>query len=254
MKIFLLIPLFLSGLVSSNIYSQTKLLEKINSVKTKEIIEFKYNKQNQLVYFDEKGVVTYREFTLKYDKSTNRLTECTVNQDWGELVQQIKYTYNTDHILQQTKSSGKQVHSKNTDNINIYIDDKGRLTKTMFDDGKVWEEFEYDENNNIAKYILHSAMGEKDVVTTYKYEDNNSDLSHILDLPSWFWAWNMNNMKWCSDFVGENLLKEFTVVHPRYGTDIIEVTYEYDKEGYPIKQYYDNELVKEFFYKTVNPK
>lgn len=226
-----------------------KLLVEINSLKTKEVIGFKYDNKNKLVYFDEKSVATYREFTLKYDKNSGKLSECVNNNDKGEFVYTSKFSYNhPDYIEEEMKSTGKKINIKTTDNNKIFIDGKNRLTKSMFDDGKLWEELEYDANDNIVKYTLHSALGDNDVITTNTYNNDKSIFSDIENMPSWFWALHMNNMRWCTDFTGKNNPKERTVIDPRFGTEVINITYDYDSDGYPVKQYYNNELVKEFKY------
>lgn len=227
-----------------------KLLVEINSINTKEVISLKYNSKNQLVYFVEKGIATYSEYTLKYDKATERLSECVMNQDKGELVTNSKYIYaDPSYIVEELKSSGKKLHSKITEFDTIRIDDKGRLTKTKFDDGKLWEEFQYDDNNNLVKYIVHSATGGKDRITDYEFDANKSVFSNIVNMPTWFWALHMNKMRWCSDFIGSNSAIASAIDDPRWGINSVEITYDYDNDGYPVKQYYDDELVKEFKYK-----
>ncbi len=252
MKRLLLLTLCSIFLIISADAQIKKLLTTVNSIKTKEVIELKYNSQNQLIYFDEKGTVTYREFSLKYDKASNQLSECTINNDKGELVLNSKYTYGTaGYITEEVKSSGKKLQGKSTEQNKIYIDSKGRLTKTAFDDGKLWEEFEYDKNNNITKYTLHSAFGDSDIVTTHKYNKDKSVFANIENLPAWFWALHMNNVKWCGDFVGKNNPNEAVSVDPRFGTDTVEITYQYDADGYPVKQLYNGKVVKEFTYKII---
>jgi len=230
-----------------------KLLTEINSLKTKEVITLEYNSKNQLVYFDEKGAATYREFTLKYDKNSGNFSECIINQDRGEFISSSKFTYsNPDYVIEEVKTSGKKVNIKTTEQNTIHIDAEGRLTKTAFDDGKLWEEFEYDNNSNIVNYTQHSALGGNDIITSNSYYNNKQSVfSNIENLPAWFWALHMNSMRWCIDFIGKNNLKESVIVDPRFGTNTINVTYDYDNEGYPIKQYYNEELVKEFRYKVI---
>lgn len=250
-KICFLLFLTLLFICTPLFSQQKKLLVQINSIKTNEVIELKYNNKSQLIYFDEKGVATYREFTFKYDKNTGQMAECQINQENGQYITNMKFSYdNTDYIVAEVKNSGKKVNIKSTDYEKIYTDINGRLIKTVFDDGKVWEEFEYDQNNNINKYTQHSALGDSDVVTTNTYNDNKSIFSDIEGIPSWFWALNMNNMKWCSDFIGKNNLIESTVIDPRFGTEITNVKYDYDEDGYPLRQYYNDILVKEFKYKN----
>lgn len=248
-----ILPLLLFGLLlsCSVALAQKKLLSEINSIHTREVVTFKYNSKNQLVYFDEKGTVTYTEYTLKYDKSTNKLSECTMNQDKGELVQNSKYLYIGDgFIIEEIKSSGKKILSKSVDQDTIHIDSKERLTKTMFEDGKIWEEFGYDANDNLIKYKMHSAFGNSDKITEYKFDSNNSIFSNLSDFPVWFWALHMNKMRWCGEFIGKNNALENVTDDPKYGIGTVEITYDYDSDGYPLKQYYDGDLVKEFKYKT----
>ncbi|MFV0538060.1 MAG: hypothetical protein ACK5M3_11920 [Dysgonomonas sp.] len=245
--------LFISSLLSATVvsYAQKKLLTEINSINTKEVIGFKYNSNNQLIYFDEKGVVTYTEYRLKYDK-TNQLVECVMNQDKGELILSSKYSYSSEgSIEEEIKSSGKKVHTKSIDVNAIHVDDKGRLTKTTFDDGNLWEEFEYDNNNNLVKYKVHSAFGNDDKVSEYKFDTNKSPFANITDFPIWFWTLHMNKVRWCGDFIGQNNAIENATDDSKYGLDTVEITYVYDEDGYPVKQYYDGELVKEFKYKTI---
>jgi hypothetical protein len=201
-----------------------------------------------LIYFDEKGVVTYREFTLKYDKAGSQLTECLMNRDKGEMIINSKYIYgNGGYILEEAKSSGRQLR-KTTDYNKIYADNSGRLTKTTFEDGKLWEEFYYDGNNNLSRYLTHSASGKNDITIDYAFDTRKSVFSGMENLPFWFWALHMNSMRWCSDFIGDNNAVENTTVDSRFGTETTKITYEYDSDGYPVKQYYDGELVKEFKY------
>ncbi len=245
--------LFISALLSTTVisYAQKKLLIEINSINTKEVIGFKYNSKNQLIYFDEKGVVTYTEYRLRYDKA-NQLVECVMNQDKGELILSSKYSYSSDaSILEEIKSSGKKMHTKTIDVNPILVDNEGRLVKTTFDDGNIWEEFDYDNNNNLVKYKVHSAFGNDDKVSEYKFDTNKSPFSDIIDFPVWFWALHMNKVRWCGDFLGQNNAVENATDDSKYGLDTVEITYAYDEDGYPIKQYYNGELVKEFKYKTL---
>lgn len=244
--------LFLLLCINISMNAQTrKILAEINSIQSRELISFKYNAKNQLIYFLEKGPVTYREFNLKYDKSSDRLIEYTMNKDRGEMLIGSKFTYTNDgYVTEEEKSSGKQLR-KMTEYNKIYIDNLGRLTKTVFEDGKLWEEFTYDENNNLTKYLVHSALGKNDIITEYKFDQDKSVFSNIENLPLWFWPLHMNNMKWCSDFTGSNNASENTTQDSRFGTDTIEITYEYDEDGYPVKQYYNNELAKEFRYTII---
>lgn len=238
-------------LINVPTYSQVKkLISAINSIGTKETISFKYNNKNQLVYFDEKGLVTYREFTLKYDKTNGRLTECTINEDKGELIQNIKYNYsNPDYIKEEVKTSGKKIQNKTIDFNNIYVDSKARLKKTTFIDGQLWEEFDYDSQNNILTYTKHSANGKSNSQNVYKFNSKNAVFLNIDNFPQWLLALHINNMRWVEGIIGENMPIEFTADDPRYGINTTEATYEYDREGYPVKQYYDGELVKEFIYR-----
>lgn len=251
MKRFILTSLI--GILSAGftLYAQSKQLIQINSVKTKEIVDLKYNNKKQLTYFVEKGVVTFREFTFKYDKITNLLSECIMNQDRGELITNSRYTYNDGYIAEEVASSGKQVKEKKvTDHLQIHIDHKGRLTKTVFEDGKPWEEFVYDENNNLVTYTQYGATNEGSKITIFKFNNDKSAFLNIESIPAWFWAWHVNSMRWCGDFIGKNNPSGFTTEDPRYGTDTIEVTYEYDTDGYPVKQFYNGELVREMIYKN----
>lgn len=240
-------------LISFPMYAQVKkLVSVINSNGTKETISFKYNKKSQVVYLDEKGLVTYREFTFKYDKATGQLTECTINEDRGELIQDIKYDYsNPGYINEEIRSRGKMRHTKTIETNKIYVDDKGLLTKTTFDDGKLWEEFSYDNNSNIITYTIHSAKGKNNTQTTYKYNTQNAVFLNIENLPVWFLALHLNNMKWIEGLIGKNMPIELTTDDPKYGIETIEVTYDYDTDGYPVKQYYDGTLVKEITYKQI---
>lgn len=246
---FLLLCLLTSNLV---INAQVKkLLIEINSFHTKHVINLRYNDKNQLIYFDEKGTVTYREFTLKYDKTSNQLIECLMNRDKGEMIINSKFIYNNEnYITEEIKNSGRQLR-KTTEYNKIYIDANNRLTKTMFEDGKLWEEFAYDNNSNLSKYLVHSAFGSSDIETDYKFDTYKTIFSNIENMPSWFWALHMNNMKWCGDFLGKNNAIENTTQDARFGTETIEITYDYDQDGYPVKQYYNGEIMKEFKYKMI---
>ena len=211
----------------------------------------KYSDKNQLIYFDEKGTVTYREFTLKYDKISNQLVECLMNRDKGEIIINSKFIYNNgEYITEEVKNSGRQLR-KMTEYNKIYIDTNNRLTKTVFDDGKLWEEFIYDTNSNLSRYLVHSAFGSSDIETNYKFDLNKTIFSYIENMPAWFWALHMSNMKWCGDFLGKNNAIENTTQDARFGTETIEITYDYDQDGYPVKQYYNGEIMKEFKYKMI---
>ncbi len=249
----LLVCIIVSLFTCNIIIAQVKKLPiEINSIDTKEVIELKYNAKNQLIYFNEKGIVTYREFTLKYDKMTNQLSECIMNEDRGQLILNSKYSYdNANYIKEEVKSSGKKTQEKGLDHNNIYIDESGRLSKTIFDDGKLWEEFVYDKNNNITTYTLHPAFGDSELTINYEYNKDKSIFSDIENLPLWFWTLHISNMKWCSDFIGNNNASQFTTVDSRFGTDTVDITYEYDSDKYPVKQFYNRKLVREFKYKSV---
>jgi len=244
---------FLFIAVGLPVFSQVKkLLSEVDSKITREVVSFKYNNKNQLIYFDEKGTATYREFTLKYNKADGKLSECIINQERGEVIYSSKFSYNNpDYITEEVKNSGKKINIKSIDENKIYIDKQERLLKTMFDEKNIWEEFEYDRNNNVVKYIQHSAQGDSDVITTKIYSDKNTIFINIENIPVWFWALLMNNMRWCNDFVGKNIPSQTTVVDQRFGTEVTKITYDYDDDGYPIRQYYNNELVKEFKYRVI---
>ncbi|MDR2955979.1 MAG: hypothetical protein LBV43_12960 [Prevotella sp.] len=228
-----------------------KLISEINSLDTKEVISFKYNEKNQLIFFDEKGSVTYREFSFKYNKK-GKLEECSVNEDKGQFIQNSRFTYKEDDIIEEElKSSGKRMSGKITEYNKYTIDERGRLTKTLFDDGTLWEEFQYDDNNNLTSYINYTAKGDKDNVIIYKRGSESSDMLSTNTFPVWFWALQLHTMQWCINMLGKNNIVEYTKDSSRYGTDVIEVTYEFDSDGYPIKQYYDGELVREFKYKII---
>ncbi|MFV0330783.1 MAG: hypothetical protein ACK5KL_13365 [Dysgonomonas sp.] len=98
---------------------------------------------------------------------------------------------------------------------------------------------------------MHSAFGNSDIETDYKFDTYKTIFSNIENMPSWFWALHMNNMKWCGDFLGQNNARENITQDARFGTESIEITYEYDQEGYPVKQYYEEELMKDFKYKII---
>lgn len=249
MKKLLLLFFFLTILLSINAQNG-KLITEIKSLHTNETISFKYNSKNQLIYFDEKGVITYREFSLKYDKKTDRLTEFTINQDRGEYVANMKYTYdNPDYIVQEISTSRKKVKANATEHDNIYTDDKGRLLKTSFDGGQPWERFVYDNNNNLTLYTVYTVSGKKEQESEYTYDNKRSIFSGIKNLPLWFWTLCMNNMRWCSEFTGSNNAVETNSESNKYGISTVEITYDYDADGYPVRQYYDGELAKEFKYK-----
>lgn len=251
MKRILSTLLFFCTIISLNA-QQKKLITEIKSTHTNEVIQFKYNSKNQLTYFDEKGVITYREFTLKYDKKTDILTECIINQDRGEFMSNSKYNYeNPEYIIQETKTGGKKNSIKTTENSKIFIDNEGRLEKTILD-GKPWEVFSYDERDNLIKYTVYSASEKMDQDSEYTFDSKKSILSNMENLPNWFWTLHMNNMKWCSEFIGENNAIENTTEFAKFSATTIEITYDYDGDGYPVKQYYDGKLVKEFKYKTID--
>lgn len=248
-KTLFLLLLFLCSFILT-LHSQIiQLPVEINSLKTKEIVSLKYGSGNKLVYFSEKGIATFREFSFKYDKKTGQLTECTINEDRGELVMNCKYQYtDAGYISETIRTSGKKIKEKTIEENNIYTDANGRLTKTVFDDGKLWEEFKYDENNNLVLYTQHAALGNGDVITTNTFNEDKSVFSHIKGLPSWFWGMHINSLRWCTDFIGNNNLKQSTTVDPRIDRTPVDVTYDYDENGYPVKQYYNEELVKEIKY------
>lgn len=248
----IVLALFISLLTLFSLHAQTKkVLSGINSVETKETIEFSYNNKNQLVYFSEKGRVAFREFSLKYDKTTNRLIECKMDQDRGEVVHQIKYTYNDGFITEDITKSGRQYRQKESEQNKISVDENGRLTYTTFDDGNLWEEFIYDANNNLIHYTIYSALGDPDYKYDSQYNDDISAFTGIKDMPLWFWGVYLNQMKWCRDFIGKNNPANIMMNDPRFGEDEVAVTYEYDADGYPEKQYYNGELLIEFTYKVV---
>ncbi|NDV78274.1 hypothetical protein [Dysgonomonas sp. 511] len=244
---FLFFSFFFFIFIATLYAQEKKLLVAIDSKNTKELVSFKYEK-NRLASFSVKGILTFSEYSFKYDKATGQIAEYTMNEDRGELTTNSKFDYtNKGYILETEQSKGKKLKEKLTEENKIYIDSQNRLTKTIFDDGKLWEEFRYDTNNNIVRYIQHSAIGKSDIITTNEFYNDKSILSGI-NLPAWFWAVHMSHMKWCGDFIGGNNLKKSTVENLLPDTLIINVTYDYDDDGYPLKQYYNGELAKEFTY------
>lgn len=239
-------------LLLTDTQAQRKLLVEINSIKTKEVIGFKYDNKNQLVYFDEKGTVTYTEYMLKYDK-TSKLIECVSNQDRGDLIIHHKYQkMESGEISEMRIRSGKKIGSKSVDTNPLILDLHNRLIEVKYEDGRTWENFEYDDNNNLSKYILYSASGKEELKTVWKFDSTKSPFSNISNLPYWFWSSQIDKIKWSKDFIGENNAIENEIEDIVLGFDIIEITYEFDKDGYPLKQFYNGELVKEFKYKSIN--
>lgn len=251
MKKALALVLFSLLCLNFSIDAQTKkLIIEINSIQSKEVVSLKYNSKNQLIYIEEKGPIIFREFTLKYDKN-GKLAECLINRDRGEAINNSKFMYdNNEYITEEVKSSGKQLR-KITEYNKIYTDNSDRLSKTTFEDGNLWEMFSYDNHNNLVKYSVHSISGKEDIVVDYSFDTKKSIFSSIESLPLWFWTLHMNNMKWCSDFLGHNNAIEATTLDSRFGTETKDITYEYDADNYPIKQYYDGVLAKEFKYKAI---
>ncbi|MDU1891435.1 MAG: RHS repeat domain-containing protein [Dysgonomonas sp.] len=241
-----LLSFFITGF---SLQAQTKkLLTSVNSIESKETIELKYNGKNQLVYLSEKGVIIFREFSFKYDKVTNQLTEAKMDQDRGDIVYNSKFTHTSGFVTEDLKKSGRQYPEKEDEQNQLDIDAKGNLIDTKFDDGSVWDKFSYDANGNLSKYIIHSASGTPIYVADYTYGNIISPFAGISDFPQWFWAMYVNNMKWCRDFIGPNSPDSLLLDDPRFGEDDIKITYELDADGYPVKQFYNDVLVREFTY------
>lgn len=251
MKKYIFTFLCLSIIILNANAQSRKLITEINSIASNETIIFKYNSKNQLTDIEEKGPIVFRVISLKYDKKSGRLTEYTINQDRGEFLTNTKFGYDdAGNITQEVKSSRKKIEINAPQFTNIQLDDKGRLLKTFFE-GKLWEEFVYDDNDNLAKYVVYSVSGRIDQESEYTHDDKTSALSGMENLPKWFWALNLNSMKWCAEFIGKNNAVEDTTEYAKYSAVTTEITYNYDADGYPLKQYHDGVLAKEFSYKGV---
>ncbi|WP_165020835.1 hypothetical protein [Dysgonomonas sp. ZJ279] len=225
-----------------------KLVHRINSTVESETIEFRYNAKNQLVFFSEMGIAFYREYSLKYDKS-DRLVERNMNRDRGDIITNIRYTYTSpDYVTENVSMRGK-LQGRATESNRIHIDSLGRLTKTTFADEVLWEEFNYDNNNNLTRYIFHFVAdgGQRDI--DYTYGNDISPFANIQNLPEWFWAYHMNNLKWCAEFMGKNSATSFDIDDTRVNDSEAVITYEYDQDGYPVKQFYNGEIAREFVYR-----
>ena len=225
-----------------------KILTNINSIISQEQIEFKYDSKGQLKSLTEKGKTALREFSFKYDKD-NRLVECNINRDKGSIIRNSKYSFIDNKTIKETViEKGRMLNSILEDAETLYLDDKGLLARILFDNGDIWEQFSYDNNENLIHYTYNSTTLRGTSETTLKYDNNKSPLS-IVSLPKWFWAHILNNTKRCFDFIGtNNAIESFT--KDLYKDDTkIAISYQYDKEGYPVKQFYNGELVRELIYK-----
>lgn len=229
-----------------------KQLIGVTSVKIKETIGLKYNARNQLIFIEEKSPSIYREISLTYGQD-GILYESSINQDKGELVSTAKYIYESDgYIIEEVKIKNKKTEEESSAKNKIFFDEKGRLTKSTFRDSGLWEEFKYEESgNNISQYIIHSPSGKNDVFTNYEYENDKSIFYNISFFPYWFFTLHMNQLTWYRDFASEKNPVSITIKSPGYEEESIKVSYQYDPDGYPIKQFYNGELMKEFTYKSI---
>lgn len=247
MKHILIILSLLVGFCTIDAQNR-KILTSINSIVSHEQIEFKYDSKNQLKSLTEKSKIALREFSFRYDKE-GRLLQCNINRDKGGIIRESKYTYadKNNEVLEVYTEKGRLVPTIE-DSETLYLNNDGFLSKILFDDGRVWEQFEYDSNNNLVTYKYNSATDRGTSSTFYKYDNNPSPLSGI-SLPRWFWAHIMTNTKWCADFIGTNNAAE-SFIRDLYKDDVkTTITYDYDADGYPTKQYYNQKLVREFSYR-----
>lgn len=220
----------------------------------KERIDFKYNYKNQLISFIETGVISLYQYNFKYDKD-GCLIECNIVRDKGDVNITSKYNYaqaskaENAYVMEEMTISGR-LATKNTENNKIYIDANQRIENVFLDNGTPWENFEYDNDGNLIKYTLHIDTKGKVSTISYLYDNHISPLTNIT-LPTWFWANHISNLKWSGEFIGKNNASSSTSEVSREEPIGINITYEYDNDNYPIKQYYNGNLSKEFTYKVI---
>ncbi len=247
-KNLLILAALLFVIVNETTGQTRKILVEINSIVSGEKIEFAYNTKNQLTSVAEKGTVSFRRFTLKYNKESH-LAECTINSEAGSMVQNSKFVYENQQVTETARYSGKLVRN-NIETNELKLDNEGHLIQTYFDDGMIWEKFGY-TGNDITTYIINPSGKNGGKTISFRYGNINSVFSCFSDLPKWFWTYNVNNTAWCMDFMGERCAVEKKAEETGKDTKTVIISYDLDSEGYPIRQIYDGNLAREFVWKTL---
>ena len=264
MKKFSVLTLCLFFALNINAQSTVnKRLVRIDFPVENRTISFSYNRKNELTRVEEANRMT---LTLRHN-SDGSLRESRLDWNRGGTRIDRTYSYDGNRVTVAVRRSGRnQSNSRSTET--IVLDGSMHLTRSYAWDGSLNESFVYDANNNLTKFQW---FGSNVTTTTYEYNDDVSPFSNIhKSIPTWFWA--HKNLDWTKGFWGKNTIKRLTKVtvdedgnqvfaverrnlnmpRPTSGdkTLVINFTYEYDSDGFPIRQYKNGELAMIFTYET----
>ena len=234
----------LASLLGINAQGQKKRLVKIGNMPYNKEITFKYNSKGQLITIVEVGQAIYRVYSLEYDKEGS-LVARKLNRDRGDVKIDYRYSYNQGNVHLEIKTSGK-IMQKSTSHEEIAIDGNGYLHK-LYSEGELDRKYTYDSRGNLIENNYYYKAGVDS--TTYEYSSQPSALSFADMLPVWFWAYDINGNSWSVGLWGKNAVTKITQIEPEK-TTTTEYSYEFDADNYPIKQFEEGKLIKEFLYET----
>jgi hypothetical protein len=272
MKLISISILLLTTILNVNAQnSVSKRLVKLSIPGTGNTISFKHNDKNEVIEIIEIGENINRQYTLSY-YSNGALKERKLNRDKGKIKIDFSYSYDAEKISITINRSGKS-QKKSVGYDDITLKENKYLTMLFSLYNKALEgKFAYDENSNLTEHTCYYGNGDVET-TTYEYSDDVSPLLYMQSIPNWFWAYDFEGMDWTEGFWGKNTVKRkimkkiddeenevyaverenMNMRMPARENKTLEInyTYEYDNDGYPIKQYKDGKLIKEFFYEMI---
>ena len=207
--------------------SDVKLLEQLISDNGTEW-RFEYDSKNRIIKtYDYRNGELYLTKTVTYGKNNNVITLT------------VKYADEESRRMNEEK---KFVRNRNTITVDdyrkqIYVNDDGWLVGEKdpqpIEDGLYsYEQYEYKDGNLIsyAVFLGHEKGDGKDVIR-YEYDNRNSPFRNVATPP-----WLMREILGVHTGLVNNLtrsLPEFTRIDYY---DTYEYSYEYDNEGFPVKQ------------------
>ncbi|MDR0874143.1 MAG: hypothetical protein LBN27_11870 [Prevotellaceae bacterium] len=265
MKKISVLTLFLIAILNINAQNVvSKRLVKMNILLQNQTVSFKYNGKNEVVSIDEPKRKC--KYTLSYNPDGSLKQ---VKKNISSILK-IEYTYSYDKekILINEKRSGSQ---NRVSNDSISLVDKSTFEIYSSYNRKT-DKFVYDNNNNLIENVYFYGNSNKET-SVYKYNNDISPLLYTQSIPIWFWISDFSlTIDWVEGLAGKNTVKHITrekvdadgnqmyavereylnMPMPTEGNKLSEVdyTYEYDNDGYPIKQYKNGKLIREFFYET----
>ncbi|RKR83458.1 hypothetical protein BDD43_3667 [Mucilaginibacter gracilis] len=203
----------------------TLLLSPITNVNTGEISTLKYDDQNHLIErYDD---LTAHDYTYVYDNN-DRIIQATFNFKTG--YQQNNFTYTANTINVNTCTRSYQSSSTTTSSYSYVLNDKQQFIRYNIDNsGNNYEVYTYDAAGNLSTrigYLNGSTTPTTQVIATF--DQKKSPFTNVK-----------GNLYLFTTTIGLNNITGIIAtdfVYPNHVPIIVKDTYEYNSQGFPVKQ------------------